>query len=142
MVGNFSAMMAGSLGLEEPWHIERAAFDAEELAVRIYVSVRRRAALAGPSAGAKQNATATKNERVCRHGDMLFHPCYIHARRPKVLCSKCGSKQVNAPFERRNSRFTLLLEGYAMMILADMPVSKTVAVLRCDEKSLVIRIST
>jgi transposase len=44
---------------------------------------------------------------------------------------------VNAPFERKNSRFTLMFEGYAMMILPDMPIAKTAALLRCDEKSLV-----
>ena len=49
----------------------------------------------------------------------------------------CGSsKVVNAPFERKNSRFTLLFEGYAMLILADMPRAKAAKVLRCDEKSL------
>ena len=44
---------------------------------------------------------------------------------------------MNAPFERKNSRFTLLFEGYAMLILADMPIAKTAALLRYDEKSLV-----
>jgi transposase len=52
------------------------------------------------------------------------------------LCPECGAKQISAPFERQNSRFTLLFEGYAMMILADAPIAKAAQWLRCDEKSL------
>jgi transposase len=66
----------------------------------------------------------------------MFYPCYVHCRRPKVLCPNCGSQQVNAPYERKNSSFTLLFEGYAMLIMADMPIAKASALLRCNEKSL------
>ncbi len=49
-------------------------------------------------------------------------------KRPHVLCRYCGVKQISAPFERKNSRFTLLFEGYAMLILADMFRAKAAAV--------------
>lgn len=138
MVENFAQMMGGSLGLTEPWYIECATFDAEEMAVRIHVGVRKDAAIACPVCGGEAKRYGyEKHERVWRHGDCLFYPCYVHCRRPKVLCPKCGAKQVNAPFERRNSRFTLLFEGFAMMILADAPIAKAAQWLRCDEKSLV-----
>ena len=137
MVENFAAMMAGSLGLEEPWFIEKATFDAEEMAVRIYVGVRWAAVIACPVCGdATKRYGYEKNERIWRHGDCLFYPCYVHCRRPKVLCPRCGVEQVNAPFERKNSRFTLFFEGFAMMILSDAPIAKTARWLRCDEKSL------
>lgn len=137
MVENFAAMMAGSLGLTEPWYIERAIFDAEEMAVRIFVGVRKTAAIVCPACGAETKRNGyEKNERAWRHGDCLFYPCYVHCRRPKVLCPNCGAKQVNAPFERKNSRFTLLFEGFSMMIMTDAPIAKAAAWLRCDEKSL------
>ena len=44
--------------------------------------------------------------------------------------------QVNAPFERKNSRFILLFEGYAMLFLQDVPCARASRLLRCDEKSL------
>ena len=137
-IDTMTKMMAGSLGLKEPWYIIGAEFSEEELSLHIHVGVRKNAVIACPTCGAstKRNGYEPK-ERVWRHGDCMFYPCYVHCRRPKVLCLKCGSKQINAPFERRNSRFTLLFEGYAMLILADMPVSKTAALLRCDEKALV-----
>jgi transposase len=135
---NLRKMMAGSLGVEEPWYVEGAEFSEEELALHVYVGVRKTAVIACPKCGATTKRNGYEpNERVWRHGDVMFYPCLIHCRRPKVLCPHCGSVQVNAPFERKNSRFTLLFEGYAMLILADMPIAKTAALLRCDEKSLV-----
>ena len=135
---NMTRMMAGSLGLEEPWYIIGAQFDEKEMALHIHVGVRAAAEIACPKCGAqtKRNGYEPK-ERIWRHGDVMFYPCLVHCRRPKVLCPHCGSVQVNAPYERKNSRFTLLFEGYAMLILADMPIAKTAALLRCDEKSLV-----
>jgi len=137
MVENFVTMMAGSLGLKEPWYVEKAVFSAEEMAVRIYVGVRKTADIACPMCGsATKRYGYEKNERIWRHGDCLFYPCYVHCRRPKVLCPKCGARQVNAPYERKNSRVTLLFEGYAMLILTDAPIAKAAEWLRCDEKSL------
>lgn len=47
---------------------------------------------------------------------MVYHRC-VHCKRPRVLCDKCGTVQMSAPFERKNSRFPLLFEGYAMLLL-------------------------
>jgi len=137
-VENMKQMMAGSLGLQEPWYIAGMNFDVEKLELNIHVGIRKTAKIACPKCGAETKRNGYEpNERKWRHGDVMFYPCWVHTRRPKVLCPHCGSVQVNAPFERTNSRFTLFFEGFAMMILSDMPISKTAALLRCNEKSLV-----
>lgn len=66
----------------------------------------------------------------------MFYPCYVHCRRPRVKCEDHKTKVEEAPWERKNSRFSLLFEGYAMLILADMPILKASKILRCNEKSL------
>ncbi|MDN5314763.1 MAG: transposase [Clostridiales bacterium] len=137
-IDRMTKMMAGSLGLEEPWYIVGAEFDEKELTLHIHVGIRKAAAIACPNCGGQTSRNGYEpQERVWRHGDVMFYPCLVHCRRPKVVCPHCGSVQVNAPFERKNSRFTLLFEGYAMLILADMPIAKTAGLLRCNEKSLV-----
>ena len=45
---NFTAMIAGSLNLSEPWYVEGAEFRPEEQEVHIYVNVRKTAALDCP----------------------------------------------------------------------------------------------
>lgn len=130
-------MLAGSLTLTEPWYIEGAEFDAKKSEIHIHVGVRNDAAFVCPICGAKTKRYGYEpNERVWRHADCLFYPCYVHCRRPRVLCDKCGVQQISAPFERANSRFTLMFEGYAMLIMADVPRAKAARLLRCNEKSL------
>ena len=138
MIDGFDKMLAGSLKLEEPWYIEGAEFDPENSEIHIHVGIRDRASFVCPVCGAATKRYGYETEeRLWRHADCLFYPCYVHCRRPKVLCDKCGVVQVNAPFERKNSRFTLMFEGYAMLIMADVPRAKAARLLRCNEKSLV-----
>ncbi|QNH53447.1 ISL3 family transposase [Selenomonas timonae] len=85
------------------------------------------------SAVHRSNGTATSRRNV---SGVMRTACYVHCKRPRVLCDKCGTVQVNAPFERKNSRFTLLFEGYAMLLLQDIPRAGASHLLRCDEKSL------
>ena len=137
MVSNFTKMIAGSLGLKEPWYIKGAEFLEGKQEVHVYVGIREGAAIACPHCGqAAQRYGYEPNERIWRHGDCMFFPTYVHCRRPRVLCPHCGVQQISAPFERKNSRFTLLFEGYAMLIMADMPRTKAARLLRCNEKSL------
>ena len=137
MVENFDKMLAGSLRLEDPWYIIGAEFNEEEPAIHIHVGIDKTAALCCPVCGAPTKRYGYEpKERIWRHADCLFYPCYVHCKRPRVLCDKCGTVQVNAPFERKNSRFTLLFEGYAMLLLQDVPRARASRLLRCDEKSL------
>ena len=137
MVENFDKMLAGSLRLEDPWYIIGAEFNEEEPAIHIHVGVDKTAALCCPVCGAPTKRYGYEpKERVWRHANCLFYPCYVHCKRPRVLCDKCGTVQVNAPFECKNSRFTLLFEGYAMLLLQDVPRARASRLLRCDEKSL------
>jgi len=137
MVENFDKMLAGSLRLEDPWYIIGAEFNEEEPAIHIHVGIDKTAALCCPVCGAPTKRYGYEpRERIQRHADCLFYPCYVHCKRPRILCDKCGTVQVNAPFERKNSRFTLLFEGYAMLLLQDVPRARASRLLRCDEKSL------
>lgn len=136
MINGFDKLLANSLTLEEPWYIESAEFNADAGEIHIYVGVRKEASFVCPMCGAATKRYGYEpEERSWRHADYLFYPCYVHCRRPRVIC-ECGVEQINAPFERKNSRFTLMFEGYAMLIMADIPRAKASRLLRCNEKSL------
>ena len=137
MINGFTDMVAGSLGLTEPWYISGVKFDPDMKQVHIFVEVRKEAEFVCPACGGTTVRYGYEpTERVWRHGDCMFYPTFVHCRRPRIKCPNCGIKQVNAPYERKNSRFTLMFEGYAMLLLADMPRAKASQALRCDEKSL------
>lgn len=134
---DFKNIVEKSLNLSEPWSVEGSEFHAEEPAIHIYVGVKKGARIACPKCGSEMKRYGYEpKERVWRHGDCMFYPTLIHCRRPRVLCPNCGVQQVNAPYERKDSRYTLMFGGYAMLIMANMPIAKAARALRCDEKSL------
>ncbi|MCE5195839.1 MAG: hypothetical protein LLG09_01730 [Negativicutes bacterium] len=51
-INNLSKMMAGSLGLEEPWYIIGAEFNEKEPALHIHVGIQKGAAIGCPKCGA------------------------------------------------------------------------------------------
>ena len=133
----FGKMLSGSLGLEEPWFIERVNCDSTNQEFHIYVGVRNDAMIVCPRCGgATKRYGYETSERVWRHMDCLHYLCYVHAKRPRVQCPHCGVVQVSAPFERPNSRFTILFESYALLIMTDVPRRRASFLLRCNEKSL------
>lgn len=124
-----------SIGIEEPWYIR--SIESKEMEVHVYVDIREGNLLPCPECGKMcPRAGYEKTERVWRHGDCLFYPCYVHCRRPRVRCDEHKTKVVEAPWARKNSRFTMMFEAYAMLILADMPILKASKLLRCGEKAL------
>ena len=118
MIANFPDMIAGSLNLSEPWYVEGAEFSPEKKEVHIYVNVREGAEFACPSCGGATVRNGYEpTERVWRHGDCLFYPSFVHCKRPRVRCPHCGTKQISAPFERKNSLFSLVFLGLALFMV-------------------------
>lgn len=53
------------------------------------------------------------------------HEAYLHARVPRVDCSHgCGIKQIDVPWARSGSGFTLLFEALILSYCREMPVNK------------------
>lgn len=135
-IEEITSLFSQSIGIKEPWYIR--SIESQNNEVHIYVDIREGNQLPCPECGEVcDRAGYEKAERIWRHGDCLFYPAYVHCRRPRVKCKEHGTLVVEAPWARKHSRFTLLFEGYAMLILADMPILKASKLLRCNEKSLV-----
>lgn len=133
---NFEEMFAQSIGLTEPWRIERAEFDEERREVHVYVTARKTAKYPCPECGKMcERYDDEEKERVWRHGDVVFFPCYVHCRRPRIKCGK-SIHVVTAPWARPGSRYTMLFESYAMLLVQSMPVNQARKLLRISHTSL------
>lgn len=133
---NYEDMFAQSIGLTEPWRIERAEFNEEKREVHIYVSARKTAKYPCPKCGKMcQRYDDEESERIWRHGDVVFFPCYVHCRRPRIKCGK-EIHVVTAPWARPGSRYTLLFESYAMLLVKSMTVNEARKLLRMSHTSL------
>ncbi len=134
-ISGLTELFSQSIGMREPWYIR--SIETKDGEVHVYVDIREGNLLACPECGKMcQRAGYEKSERVWRHGDCVYYPCYVHSRRPRVRCETHKTKVVEAPWARKNSRFTISFEGYAMLVLMDMPVAKAGQLMRCNEKSL------
>lgn len=134
-IKGLTSLFSQSLEIVEPWYIR--SIETQDEAVHIYVDIREGNMMPCPECGVKYlRAGYEKQERVWRHGDVMFYPCYVHCRRPRIKCKDHGIIVVDAPWARKFSRFTMQFEGYAMVVLQEMPILPASELLRCNEKSL------
>ena len=84
---NYEEMFAQSIGLQEPWRVERVEYDEEKREVHIYVKARKTSKYPCPECGKMcARYDDEEEERIWRHGDVCFFPCYVHCRRPRIKC--------------------------------------------------------
>lgn len=132
---NYEEMFAQSIGLQEPWYVEKAEYDEDKREVHIYVKTRKTSKYPCPECGKMcTRYDDEEEERIWRHGDVCFFPCYVHCRRPRI---KCGDKYhvVTAPWARKGSRYTLLFESYAVLLAKSMPINNARKLLRISHTS-------
>lgn len=134
---HFTEMFAQSIGVKAPWEIREASYKEQERAVHIYVTARKTAKYPCPICGEMSTRyDDEEEERVWRHGDVVFFPCYVHCKRPRVKCSKHGIHVVDAPWARKGSRFTLLFESYSMLLAQSMTLNEARKLLRISNTAM------
>ncbi len=57
-----------------------------------------------------------------RHLNFFQHQAYLHARTPRVQCSRCGVHRIAVPWARPDSGFTLLFEAFILQLAKAMPL--------------------
>ena len=104
------------LGIQSPWQISNVDLDIQENRVDIDIEY---ADDVGPcpECGAISPKHDDRNKRSWRHLDTMQFSTYLHCQLPRVRCKTHGAKTVNVPWAGKNSRFTLLFEGFAIRVL-------------------------
>ena len=112
-----------ALGITSPWFVASSDFDAAKKRLDIRVDFKAGSRFACPECKADGCPVHDTTEKTWRHLDFFQHQAFLTARVPRVTCSKCGVRQVDVPWARRGSGFTLLFEALAMTLVAHMPVA-------------------
>lgn len=99
-----------ALGLEEPWFVKDITFDSEKRRLDLILDFKKGSRFNCPECGAENCIIHDTKERTWRHLDFFQHQAYLTARVPRVTCTKCGVKQINVPWARKNTGFTQLFE--------------------------------
>jgi transposase len=115
-------LFAQALGIQQPWKLDEVKFEPKEGQLDIYISHVTGSLLPCPSCQQESGIHDTK-ERTWRHLNFFQHRTYIHCNVPRVMCGDCGHiRQVEVPWARPGSGFTLLFEALVMELATHMPV--------------------
>jgi transposase len=119
-----------ALGINPPWEVVGIEFSKEAKRLDIKISFQRGATFDCPVCGAPVPAYDT-TEKTWRHLNFFQYEAYLTARVPRVKCPNagCGVKQVQVPWARAGSGFTLLFEALVMFLVREMPVKVAAALL-------------
>ena len=66
-------------------------------------------------------------EKTWRHLNFFEHPCYLHARVPRLKIDSSSVEMVQVPWARHNSGFTMLFEAFAMALIEEETPVNSVA---------------
>lgn len=114
-------LFQAALGLSEEWIVVKTEFKAQEKRLDIFLDFAPGTQFLCPICGTK-NSVYDTTERTWQHLNFFQHATYIHARLPRVDCQKDGIKQIQVPWARERSGFTLLFEAMIMALADEMPI--------------------
>ncbi len=118
------ALFTVALGIVPPWEVVGIEFSQESKRLDIKIDFKRGSAFSCPVCGATATVYDT-TERTWRHLNFFQYEAYITARVPRVRCPNagCGVKQIEVPWARAGSGFTLLFEALVLAMARQMPVN-------------------
>lgn len=112
-----------ALGLQSPWKVTDVALDMDKQKLDIYIDFTKGARFPCPKCQQNDCSVHDTKKRTWRHLNFFQYNTYLHARMPRIDCDDCGVKQVDAPWARSGSGFTLLFELFVIQLAAQMPVA-------------------
>ncbi len=110
-----------ALGLGEEWTVVKTEFNPQGRRLDIYLDFHPGTQFPCPICNLPNKVYDT-TERTWQHLNFFQHATYIHARLPRVECQTDGVKQIQVPWARERSGFTLLFEAMVMALADEMPI--------------------
>lgn len=141
MTTAIETLFTSALGLQAPWAVTRVDLDTAKQRIDFEVSCQAKQ-LDCPACGASVQGIHDRPRRSWRHLDFFQYEAWLHAEVPRVACTACGkTTQVEVPWARPGSGFTLLFEALALSLCQSLPVAQAAAQLRVASKRLWRRIA-
>jgi len=130
-------VLALGLGLSAPWKLAGQRLDTEKRPHELHLEViaDRGAVFACPECGRACKAHDFA-AFTWQHLNFFQHHCFITARVPRIDCEAHGIKRVVVPWARPGSRFTLLFEQAAIVLVREMPVLAAARFIGITDKRL------
>lgn len=123
---NNEQIFAMALGLVAPWEVKSISFEANSHGIKdlhIHLGYNKDDIQFRDENG--KSLIYDHNERIWRHLNFFQYNCYLHCDVPRVKDKQNGNiLQLEVPWARPGSGFTLLFEAFAMLLIeCEMPVN-------------------
>ena len=114
-------LFTAALGLGRQWRVAQCRFEGEPKRLELRLEHVPGERFACPKCQALC-AVHDTIERRWRHMNFFQYRCELVAKVPRTRCRTDGVHQVQVPWSREGSGFTLTMETLIMLISAEMPV--------------------
>ena len=116
-------ILALGLGVTPPWKLVAQRLDTgtQPNQLHLEIAAERGALFPCPVCGKACQAHDFASF-TWRHLNFFQHHCFITAKVPRTDCPEHGVLRIKVPWAREGSRFTLLFEQVAIMLVREMPV--------------------
>ena len=121
-MNNEIKLFTAALGLQPPWEVSQVEFKPDEGRLDIYISRERGSKHPCPKCAVECDVHDTQ-ARTWRHLNFFQYRAYIHCDTPRIKCQAHGVLQVETPWSRPGSGFTLLFEAFMIELSKVMPVN-------------------
>jgi len=130
-------VFALGLGLGAPWKLVGQRLDTAKRPNQLHLEVAAERGALFPCPECQQPCKAHDfTSFTWQHLNFFQHHCFITARVPRVDCPTHGVKRAEVPWARPGSRFTLLFEQAALILVREMPVLAAARFIGITDKRL------
>lgn len=112
-----------ALNVRDPWFIEKIDFSPGGKRLDIWIDFIPGSRFDCPDCHIPDCPPYDTSEKIWRHLNFFQFKTYLHCRVPRVECKKCGIKQVDVPWAREQSGFTLWMDALIVLLARKMTIS-------------------
>lgn len=117
------------MNIEDPWYIKDIDFNPKLKQLDIWIDFKKGSKFPCPKCGGANCSIHDTVEKVWRHLNFFEYKTFLHCRVPRVKCGDCGVSQIEVPWARKQSGFTLLMDAMILMLAQSMPILKVAMML-------------
>ena len=116
-------LFTSALGLNAPWQVSDIRFEPEQGEIHFDLAGESKR-LDCPACAGLDQPIHDRVQRTWQHLHFFQYQAFLHAPLPRVKCGHCGKiTQVEVPWARPGSGFTLLMDALVLTLAKPLPVS-------------------